>query len=662
MKIKPKPTELKTFNRATVLPNTIQALARRSVYLNTPLEIREQDRRLVERCQQDWLSLGDFRRRRRRSRNYYQGYQWHEKIVVDGKVMTEEENIMRRGKIPFKQNIIKQIVRNLLGQYRSSPSQSIVYAYDKTKATQAEIMGQALDSALNLNSCVELDAATLEELILSGAALQKVTYRYWHERDREDCYLENTNVNRFFCNTDIRDIRHNDIYRIGEIKDSNLDQLIAQLADTKQKEQYIRQIYSNIDDFQTRRTGSTQEIDSLGWFLPDATNKCRVIDVWYMEYQWRLYVHDTLDGTYQVVDYTAAEIDEMNLERKAQAMQAGIPEQEVALLEYKPKYEPVWINKILSPWGHCLYERSMQYEHQSHPYAIKLSPLLDGEVRGLVEDIIDQQRYINRLISLLDNIMSASAKGVLLIPDDMITEDMNIDDWAEEWSKFNGVIKFKPRPDRQMPMQISANATAVGAHELLALQLKFIMEISGVSNSIQGQEAKAGTPSSLYAQQTQNSLINSKDLFDKFADFKNKRDLKVMKVIKQFYKEPRLVNVGGRLNNLQNSVYLPELADIDMDVKTVQGVDSPVYRAMIDDTLMTLLTSKMISLKMFLEHTSLPFADKLLESLQQEEQQMGGMNNIDPALLGQAQQELQGAANPKAMQMLNQYMGNTKAA
>ena len=43
--------------------------------------------------------------------------------------------------------------------------------------------------------------------------------------------------------------------------------------------------------------------------------------------------------------------------------------------------------------------------------------------RWVVEDIIDQQRHINRLISLIDFIMGSSAKGVLLVPDNVIHED-----------------------------------------------------------------------------------------------------------------------------------------------------------------------------------------------------------------------------------------------
>lgn len=626
-------------------------------------EATKENMMLLEQCRQDWDSLYDFRKRRLRSRKYYQGDQWHELIVgPNGRAISEENHIKSQGKIPFKQNIIRQIVRNMLGQYRTNPSQSIVYAADNSKSAQADIMGAALESALTLNNTVELDAAALEEFILSGAVVQKEMYSYWPNRDKEDLYIENVNVNRMFFNSDVSDIRLNDLSRIGEVKDTTVERVIATFGDTKEKERAIRDIY-RVSENTTRisKSLSTQEIDRISFFYPADYDRCRIIEVWYLKYEWRIRVHDTLDGSWQVVNLTQNQIGQINAQRIEQAINNGIPVEKVPLMESYPKYEPIWMVKYLSPMGHCFYEAESPYEHQEHPYAIKLSPMLDGEVRGMVEDIIDQQRYINRLISMLDFIMGASAKGVLLVPEDSIPDDMDINDFASEWTKFNGVIKIKLRNDNPnaIPKQVSANSTNIGAFEMLNLQLKLIMDIGGVGSAIQGQDAKSGTPSSLYAQMAQNSLINSRDLFDKFIDFKNIRDKKALKIIKQFYTEPRMVNFGGKMTN-GSTMYTPEIADIDMELRTVQGTDTPVYRAIIDDTLMNMLSNKLIDIKMFLEHTSLPFADKLLDSIQKREQQ-GGNAQIDPEDAEQLRQAQIGAAaqNPKADAMINQMMARS---
>ena len=48
---------------------------------------------------------------------------------------------------------------------------------------------------------------------------------------------------------------------------------------------------------------------------------------------------------------------------------------------------------------------------------------------------------------------------VLLIPEDVIPDGMTPDDFAKEWTRFNGIITYTPKPHGKMPEQISANST-----------------------------------------------------------------------------------------------------------------------------------------------------------------------------------------------------------
>ena len=288
--------------------------------------------------------------------------------------------------------------------------------------------------------------------------------------------------------------------------------------------------------------------------------------------------------------------------------------------------------------------------------------MLDNEVWGLIEDVIDQQRYINRLITLLDFIMGSAAKGVLLVPESCIPDDMDIDDIATQWSKFNGVIKLKLKPGAEIPRQISANITNIGAHEMLGLQVKFMQEIFGSSPAIQGHQAGSGTPSSLYAQEAQNATLNSKDIMDHFSWFIEHRDQKILKVMLQYYNEERYINIAGASYNKEAKIWRPDLIDdTEIDLQVTQGVDTPVYRQMIDDLLFKLLEGNFIDVDSFLENTSLPFADKVLESINMKRQQMqqGMMPGADvpPELLAEAQQ-----GNPQATQLIEQMMGQAKTS
>ena len=114
---------------------------------------------------------------------------------------------------------------------------------------------------------------------------------------------------------------------------------------------------------------------------------------------------------------------------------------------------------------------------------MKAYPFFDGEIHSFVNDMIDQQRYANRLITLYDWVMRASAKGVLLLPEGSV-EPENLREVADQWSRFNGVIVYKPKAGVPDPRQVSGNAANIGITELLDIQLKMLEDVSGVNGAL----------------------------------------------------------------------------------------------------------------------------------------------------------------------------------
>jgi hypothetical protein len=290
--------------------------------------------------------------------------------------------------------------------------------------------------------------------------------------------------------------------------------------------------------------------------------------------------------------------------------------------------------------------------------------LVDGEVWGFVEDIIDQQRYINRLITLLDFIISSSSKGVLLVPEDSISDDFDINSIAEEWTKFNGVIKIKLKNGASPPIQMATKSTNVGINELLAYQLKFLEGVSGVSGAVQGQDGKSKS-ASLYSQETQNSTINSKDYFETFNAFRKKRDWKMLKTQIQFYTSERQLALSGSNYNEDSLTFDPvKVEDVQFDMTMGRSPDSPVYRGIIEDVLKEFVVNGFIDMEMYLKNSTLPFADNLLADIQKRKEaaMTGGQMPPNEEMAGTLAQNLQAGggnaaqADPKALALLNQYM------
>lgn len=129
-----------------------------------------------------------------------------------------------------------------------------------------------------------------------------------------------------------------------------------------------------------------------------------------------------------------------------------------------------------------------------------------------------QHDYTNRLVTLYDWVIRASAKGVLLVPEGAV-EPENLRAMADQWGRFNGVIVYKSRPENPEPKQINGNMSNLGISELLEIQLKMMEDVSGVNGILQGNTSGGNVSGQLYDSQTTNALYSLSDLMETFKSF-----------------------------------------------------------------------------------------------------------------------------------------------
>ena len=606
--------DFRHFNNAALLPEQ-----KTKVKKKFKEELFYEDKESLQMAYRAWDELQTHRENRIRNRNYTFGRQWNDPITLsDGRTITEEQYLKEQGKVPLKNNLIRQLVKNIVGQFRSMKTQPVCIARDRKEQSLGEVLSNTIEYVHQHNRVWELDGRTLEEFVISGSCAHKITYET--RNGRRDVWIDEVTPSRLFFNQ-MNDVRHTDCNLIGELHDMPIADLISRYAKGNRKRAVaLRQIYSDVRDYQFEqryRTLSNEPTDNIDFYTPTDNNLCRVIEVWHNESRERVRCHDTLDGTIYKAEITSLEkIEEENTRRIKEAKAQGISKDQVPLISTEWFIDKVWYYRHLSPLGHLLEEGETPYWHGSHPYIIKLYPLMDGEVHSLVEDVIDQQRYINRMITMLDFIMGSSAKGVLLFPEDQIPEGMTIDELAEEWTRYNGIIMYRPRPGSPSPQQVSINATNVGAYDMLSMQMRMFDNISGVHGAIQGKSAPSGTPYALYVQQMQNSSLNLVDLFESFKCFRVDRDTKLVKTIQQYYDMERYKKIVGEESlGVLEQVSEEEVKDVELDITITESVSSPVYRIASNEFLLDLFKMGQIDLKMLLENGSFPFADKLLQSL-----------------------------------------------
>jgi len=201
----------------------------------------------------------------------------------------------------------------------------------------------------------------------------------------------------------------------------------------------------------------------------------------------------------------------------------------------------------------------------------------------------------------------------------------------------------------------------MGMSEMLALQLQLIQDISGVHGAIQGIAPQSGTPSSRFAQEAQNALLNTLDYMNTFNSFLARRNYKMLKIITQYYKEERYLSINGRTLSEDSRLYRPSMVKgIDFDIVISEGKNTPVYKQIIDDTLFQMLNAQFIDVEMYLEHVSLPFADALLADIRQKKEKLaqGEVGQLDPSMMQQVQQN----ADPRAIELAQKAMGLNQMA
>ena len=656
--------KLKPLSKLTIKDNeidTIKASKRNGCY-NRAMDVLLEARRY-------WDNMDKFRKDRDRNKRYTYGDQWKDKIVVGGKEMTEEEYILKQGKIPLKNNLIRRLVKNVIGVYRSQAKEPVCTARDVDEQRQSETMSTVLQCNGQLNRKDEISARTFEEFLISGICVQKKTYGW--RNDKLDCWTDYVQPDNFFVDNNMRDFRGWDCTCIGEIHDVPFRELISQFSESEEDYYKLKEIYRNASDLKLIADNAMRfgehRLSNYSFLCPSNPTLCRVIEVWRKETKGRYRCHDYISGDIYKINPEDKEelVDKENAKRIQQGLAAGMAKEEIPQIVCEWFIDNYWYFYYLSPFGDILKEGETPYAHHSHPYVFRIYPFIDNEVHSFVSDVIDQQRYTNRLITMYDWIVRSSAKGLLLIPKECLPDDYNLEDIADTWGSVGGVLVVKTKNGAQLPQQISTNATNIGVTDLLNMQLKFFEDISGVNGALQGKPGYSSTSGTLYMQQTQNATTSLLDVLDTYSSFIVDGAYKDVKNIQQFYDTKRIYNIVGKSGKVVE--YDPEkIGDIEFDLSIVESTSTPAYRQIANEFLLQIWQAGQINLEQLLSVGEFPFGDELLQSVKALEEKMQEQQSVQAQtqVAGQSSDgEAQGypqegeqpqQADPQAM--LDQYI------
>ena len=604
---------------------------------------------LLLKCKSFFDSLYELRDKRRRNVNYTFGNQFNDLIQdPDGcGYITEKEYILRQGNVPVVTNVIRKIVKSIVGVFRQNKMEPFVVSRSRDTQKVGEMMTTAIQYEYQTNQIHEINARSYENFVIGGIVGWRVGYGWNFERQTKDLYVEQLDINRLFFDNNIDGLYFENVSLIGYLHDMTLDEVDEMCVDFRQSDllhRYYGDIKRRYSDSQYYMFDGSDHKD-INFFVPKDLNKVRVIEVWTKESERCLRCFDPLFGSWELRDLNDYDnIEAENKRRIDEMVSLGGNPDDAVLIETEKFINRYWMARWLTPDGYVIKETENPYWHNSHPFVIGAYPLVDGEVHSVVEDAIPTQRAINRLIQRIEFIRMASAKGVLIIPEQLL-EGKDINQIAKEWAKSNGVIALKLKEGVPMPQQMSTNVTLSGDMEMLQMQMSILDDITGVHGALRGESPRSGTPSSLYMQEAQNASNNISDAQEWFTGLVRKRDIKIMKIIQQYFDISRYLSVVGKDYSEESKWYDPDKArNCEFELSMIESTSNIASRTLNETMLMKLLEMGGIDPVLYLESTSMSGSDKLLERVKQRQEE-----------LSKQQKELQGQGqhtNPLVEQAL----------
>lgn len=659
-----------------------KVMPRRNTYDSVKARKRRQehgkDWELLTRCRNAWNNLSGVRETRARTMRYCTGDQWSDTIRVykNGywQEMSERDYMERRNQTPMSNNIMVSILESITGLYAKQGTEPVCFARDNDSRQLSDMMSATMQCNWQTTEMQDLLNHAIKDYLQGG---QMFVRESWEDKELEmpDAWTELMEPDHMFfeCGSDPR---HNDLSLIGVLHDVSREDLYQKFA----REEYgltikdLDTIFDLEDPYEHEGGYEFNDEKALANLSFDYSNKgrhyVRVIEVWTTETKPRLQCFDPIatsgNNAYFRIDLddTAmiAKLRSDNNKRKQQYDEMGIPEDERAYIKSWEVADKYWYYTYMSPDGTILCQGETPYDYKSHPFTMKLYPYINGEIHPFMANVIDQQRYINRLIVMNDMALRSSFKGFKMIPTTVLG-GKSPEQFMEQAVEYDGYIFYTPK--RTMPNVkpeiITSNAVNIGTNELLQIEQNLIREVTNVSGALQGKTPSAGTSAARYAQESQNATTSLFTILSDMEVFTERLATKKCMTIQQFYEDGRKIFNKDGLN-----VYRYDrlsARDIHFKISIKNAAATAAYNTSQNDDLKELLGMGAINLIQYLQNVNKPYADKLLSSIQEQQAQLEQMYQQQAAQQGGVQVDENGIVQGADQNAVNQFFnGNNQAA
>lgn len=164
-----------------------------------------------------------------------------------------------------------------------------------------------------------------------------------------------------------------------------------------------------------------------------------------------------------------------------------------------------------------------------------------GKTRGVIEDLLDPQREINRRSSAMLHIIMSTANSGWIFEKGSLEEDMQR---ALEEEGARPGIHIEYNEGYNAPQKIQPSATPMNMKKLEDDATSDLKEISGITDSALGQIDKVQSGRAIQARQKQ-TIVGAEPYFDNFSRSRELKGRKIAEIVQNFYTEPRILRIRG---------------------------------------------------------------------------------------------------------------------
>jgi len=601
--------------------------------------LNTQPQTLSSTIQNQFYAEQNFRDRRQRNIDFTRGRHFSEP-VWDSEIkawITQWQYLRRRNIPPLTYNVISKFNRSLVGQFREINTGNVVKcdSRDDRGNELATYLTVCLDRIKNKNKGKSKDAMNFKESLLCGRPVFKAMWSSKNNLEKTDVKFRIVNPSKFMVNPGVVDYDLDNLHSMTEIVDASLEDIIATFADGDyEKGQQIKKSYIQYQGDARKlglynyQTGDGSQLRNMSFFVQNNA-AYRYFEHWVLISDYEAITYDPMDPTgiptahkWENIDKVKKAVDEENASRKINA--EGLPQDVDYMIRFKANYVSRWYVIYLTPFGSVLSVKESPYQSGKPPYVF-MPPDINGEYWGITEELLNAQLGLDRQILQADAIVANASKGVWLVPDTAIPDDMSKKEYLTEIKKVDGAVVYKVREGAEdlLPKQFYANSANVASNvqQLIHLYSNLVDEISGNYGAAQGRDSSTKTATG-YALESQNAGLNVRDIMENYLTLLVERDELLLWFILEGYTRSDYEKIIGI------PIDPKEFKLFEFSIEQSKGTNSPAHRLILEQQLLDLVLQQLLPFEVFMEVSNNPIMIQAKQKFDEWKKNNGTMQQL----------------------------------